>query len=205
MNYDYKITTLECRAITLNNTLLVPTDAVRENFVHSYCRTCHSFQGTSLDERLTIFDWKFAHVYRKWLYTSVTRATELKNLLFYDYDENAERDEAMLQYFTRKVDRQKHQDKKAKREVQEHCYVTLAWLTDCLGKSCSGCGDALICEPDTSNLTAQRTDNTVGHELDNVVPMCCWCNCALSNRESRCSISIQMTRLQSFEYVFLCV
>ncbi len=28
---------------------------------------------------------------------------ELKSVLFYDYGENAERDEAMLQYFTRKV------------------------------------------------------------------------------------------------------
>ena len=81
VNYEYKITALECDAITLNTTLLVPIDAVRKNFIHAYCRTCHSFQGTSLSDRLTIFDWKFAHVNRKWLYTSVTRATELKNAL----------------------------------------------------------------------------------------------------------------------------
>ena len=56
MNYEYKITALECDAITLNNTLLVPIDTVRKNFIHNYCRTCHSFQGTSLDERITIFD-----------------------------------------------------------------------------------------------------------------------------------------------------
>jgi tetrahydromethanopterin S-methyltransferase subunit D len=106
----------------------------------------------------------------------------LKNVLFYDYDENAKDEEAMLQYFTRKVDRYKQQDKKAKREVQNHCYVTVAWLTGCLGKSCSGCGDALIYERGKSNLTAQRIDNTIAHELDNVIPMCVFCNCALSNR-----------------------
>jgi hypothetical protein len=182
VNYEYKITALESDAITLNNTLLVPIDTVRKNFIHAYCRTCHSFQGTSLDERLTIFDWKFSHVNRKWLYTAVTRATELKNVLFYDYDENAEREEAMLQYFTRKVDRYKQQDKKAKREVNDGCFVTVAWLLGCLGKCCSGCGDALVYEKGKSNLTANRIDNSVGHEIDNVVPMCCWCNCALSNR-----------------------
>ena len=83
VTYEYKITPLECDAITPNNTLLVPIDAVRKKFIHAYCRTCHSFQGTSLSDRLTIFDWKFAHVNRKWLYTSVTRATELTSVLFY--------------------------------------------------------------------------------------------------------------------------
>ena len=181
VNYEYKITALECEAITLNNTTLVPVDTVRKNFIHNYCRTCHSFQGTSLDERITIFDWKFAHVNRKWLYTAVTRATELKNVMFYDYDENAEKEEAMLQYFSKKVERYKQQDKRAKRQVSESCFVTVAWLLGCLGKSCSGCGDALVYEKGKSNLTANRIDN-VGHEIDNVVPMCCWCNCALSNR-----------------------
>ena len=147
-----------------------------------FCTNVEAKDSTSLDERLTIFDWKFAHVNRKWLYTAVTRATELKNVLFYDYDENAEKDGAMLQYLSKKVDRYKQQDKRAKREVHEQNYVTTAWLLSCLGKSCSGCGDALVYEKGKSNLTAQRIDNTVGHELDNVVPMCCWCNCALSNR-----------------------
>ena len=96
VNYEHKITELECDADTLNNTLLVLLDAVRKNFIHAYCRTCHSFQGSSLDERLTIFDWKFAHVNRNWLYTSGTRATKLRNVLFYDNDENAEKEEAML-------------------------------------------------------------------------------------------------------------
>ncbi len=43
-NYENKITALECTALALSKTLLVPLDAVRKNFIHSYCRTCHSFQ-----------------------------------------------------------------------------------------------------------------------------------------------------------------
>ena len=56
VNYEYKIPALGSEAITLSNALLVPIDTVRKSFIHAYCRTCHSFQGTSLDERLTIFD-----------------------------------------------------------------------------------------------------------------------------------------------------
>ena len=67
-------------------------------------------------------------------------------MLFYDYDENAEREEAVLQYFARKVDRYKQQDKKAKREVSDGCFVRVAWLLGSLGKCCSGRGDALVYE-----------------------------------------------------------
>ncbi len=76
-----------------------------------------------------------------------------------------------------RVDRHKKQDKKAKREVQDQGYVAVAWLTGCLGKFCSECEDAPIyergtSERGTSNLTVQRIDNTVEHELDNLVPTC---------------------------------
>ena len=37
-------------------------------------------------------------------------------------------------------------------------------------------------EKGKSTLTANRIDNSVGHEIDNADPMCCWCTCALTNR-----------------------
>ena len=134
----------------------------------------------------------------------MTRATELRNLLFYDYDENAEREVAMLQYFTRKVDRYKQQDKKARREVDDQNYVTVAWLLGCLGTSCSGCGDALVYEKGKSNLTAQRIDNAVGHELDNVVPMCTFCNCAFfTNLFKGMPLIRRYTTVMSITFTFL--
>lgn len=182
VNYEYKITEVAPTALTLNTNLHVPIDVVRKNFIPHYCRTCHSFQGSSIDDKLTIFDWKFSHASRKWLYTSVTRATHLRNVLFYDYDEDAEKQEQMLQYFGRKVDRYRQQDRKAKREVKEEGYITREWLIGCLGKSCSECGDCLVYEQGRSNLTAQRVDNNLPHLIDNVVPCCVFCNCALSNK-----------------------
>ncbi|MFM7983142.1 MAG: ATP-binding domain-containing protein, partial [Candidatus Fonsibacter sp.] len=73
--------------------------------MHNNCKTCHSCQGSTIDKAITIFDHhKFAYASRKWLYTAVTRATNLKHVYFYDYDESAEKEKGMIQYFTRKVE-----------------------------------------------------------------------------------------------------
>ena len=87
--------------ITLSNAMTLPIHLIKKNFVHNYCRTCHSFQGSSIDEAITIFDHKFAYVNRKWLYTAITRATKLKQVYFYDYDESKENETEMIQNFTR--------------------------------------------------------------------------------------------------------
>ena len=68
--------------ITLSNAMSLPVVLIKQNFVHNYCRTCHSFQGSTIDEAITIYDHKFAYVSRKWLYTAVTRATNLKHVYF---------------------------------------------------------------------------------------------------------------------------
>jgi hypothetical protein len=86
-----------------------------------------------------------------------------------------------------KVQRYKSQDTKAGRAIVEQGYVDKEWLKGCYGKSCQSCGDCLVYTIEdkmvTSNLTAQRVDNTIGHEIDNIVPFCHWCNCAVSDRD----------------------
>ena len=63
--------------ITLSNAMTLPVSLIKKNFAHNYCRTCHSFQGSTIEEAITIFDHKLAYVTRKWLYTAVTKATDL--------------------------------------------------------------------------------------------------------------------------------
>ena len=72
------ITAVEGEMIMLSNAMTLPISLIKKNFVHNYCRTCHSFQGSTIEESITIFDHKFAYATRKWLYTAVTRATDLK-------------------------------------------------------------------------------------------------------------------------------
>jgi hypothetical protein len=104
VNYEYTITKVEGEMIGLSNGAELPESLVKKNFIHNYCRTCHSFQGSSIDNPITVFDWRFVHVSRKWLYTAITRATDLKQVQFFDYDESKESEEQMYQYFQRKVE-----------------------------------------------------------------------------------------------------
>ncbi|MFM7980952.1 MAG: hypothetical protein ACKPKO_16705 [Candidatus Fonsibacter sp.] len=78
MNYEYASTAVEGSTITLSNAMTLPVNLINKNFVHNYCKTCHSFQGTTIKKAITIFDHKIVYVSRKWLYTAVAKATDLK-------------------------------------------------------------------------------------------------------------------------------
>ncbi|MFM7851944.1 MAG: hypothetical protein ACKO96_08505, partial [Flammeovirgaceae bacterium] len=77
MNYEYDITAAEGDMITLSNGTTLPICLIRKSFMHNYCRACHSFQGSTLEELITIFDHKLAYATRKWLYTAISKATGL--------------------------------------------------------------------------------------------------------------------------------
>ncbi len=80
------------------NTVELNTDVIRKHDIHSYSRTCHSFQVSSINDKITIFGWRFFFVSRKWLRTAVTRATELNNVVFLN-GQTQERDEATLNMY----------------------------------------------------------------------------------------------------------
>ena len=61
---------------------------IKDSFIFNYCRTAHSIQGSSIDDSITIFDYKYEHVSREWLYVAITRATDLNNAYSYEYTEN---------------------------------------------------------------------------------------------------------------------
>ena len=147
-------------------------------------------QGLSVGVPITIYDWKSKWVTRKWIYTAVTRARELNNVTFKEYREQVNpKDEADLNRYLRdKVTRYIQQDRIAGRHINKETYITAEWLRNCIGRPChNSCGDCLTYERNdqgriVSNITAQRLDNDLGHELENVVPMCMECNRQLSNR-----------------------
>ena len=68
--------------ITLSNATMLPIHLINKNFAHNYCKTCHSVQGSNIDDAITNFDHKFAYVTRKWLYTAITKATDLKQVYY---------------------------------------------------------------------------------------------------------------------------
>ncbi len=141
--------------------------------------TCHSFQGSSIEGAINIFDWRFFFVNRKWLYTAVTRATELRDVVFFD-GLAEEFDEATLdRYLTRKVENYRKQDLEQGRPLTSN-FITEAWLKGQFGKVCQDCGDCLRFDIKhgrvESNLTAYRLDIDECHHLNNIVPLCVTCN-----------------------------
>ena len=184
VNFEYVVQTVKAESIVLKELhgkapFELKLDQLKKHFIHSYCRTCHSFQGSSIDTNITIFDWRFFFVNRKWIYTAVTRATELKNVLFFA-GSTGDHDEAVLdKYLSKKVDNYKKQDLQHKRVITDN-YVTGKWLKGHFGKVCHDCGDCFRFDIKDgrveSNLTADRVDNDECHHINNIVPLCVTCN-----------------------------
>ena len=165
----------------------IPIATIRTNFIYPYCRTAHSLQGKSIEKPITIFDHKFHRVTKDWLYVAISRCTDLNNVTFYDYDEAEERDLLLEDYFKNKIENYKKQDRSAKRKINKDNYINVKWFLDNLGKQCIYCNEVLgySVEDDkvACNLTADRKNNNQPHDLDNIQPVCCHCNCSKSNRE----------------------
>ena len=37
----------------------VSLDIIQKHFIYGYGRTCHSYQGSTIKDEITIFDWNF--------------------------------------------------------------------------------------------------------------------------------------------------
>ena len=76
MNIRYRITNISGDKLTLQNIsietdrLILKEEQVDEIFIYSHCATCHSSQGASIKETLTIHEWDLNYVSREWLYTA---------------------------------------------------------------------------------------------------------------------------------------
>ena len=189
VNFEYTIDTIEGSNFVIvdestDQVFNVPKDLIQKNFIHSYCRTCHSYQGSSIDEAITIYDTDFYFVTRKWVYTALTRSTDLSKVFFYTgpslVTKEINEDDVLERYLELKVHNYKSQDLKAGREIPPSGYVTKQWLFDQYGKACPGCGDCFRFELHKGkvdgNLTADRIDCSEAHNLNNIAPLCVTCN-----------------------------
>ena len=152
----------------------------------SYCNTCHSEQGCSIDEPITIFDANTPYVDRYWVYTAISRARELDKVTIYIHSgrEIAKLEESKKkQYINMKIENYRDQDKLASREIDSKKYVDYNWFVN---ESFSndicyhcGCGFELGLDEHNnvfSNITFDRIDNSLAHNKDNLVLSCLECN-----------------------------
>ena len=189
-NIRYKILCINGSIITIENIKdkkkhTLDEETLYKHFRYGYCATAHSCQGASIKNNITIHEWQRSRlVSREWLWTSITRCVDFKNVSFYENTE-AEQDrqeQKLMNYFKNKIEGYKQQDKKAGRELNLDSYVDVEWCMDRLTSTCGKCGCDFYFETKkgviTSNFTAQRIDNDHNHSKDNIVAYCNYCNCS---------------------------
>ena len=192
VNFEYEImevteNSLKIKNITSPDTYDVPIKLIRSHFQFNYCTTCHSVQGSTIGETITIFDYKFFFVSRKWIWTAIGRARNLDDVYFYDYSEDEEFNLNLIKaYCKNKIKGYKEQDRVAKRGINKDNYVNVDWLLDCVNKNCVHCGSQLYVDFKdgnvVSNITADRINNNDDHNINNITPCCRWCNSCKSNK-----------------------
>ena len=153
-----------------------------------YCSTCHSSQGDTIDEPITIFDCNSPYVDPNYIYTALTRVTSLKNITIFKHNDNEIKNLnycKLLQYFKIKINGYKHQDKIANRSYDENEYITYDELFEQYKnqKQCVYCHVPFELELTKdnkihSNITVDRKDATIAHLKRNCVLSCISCNCA---------------------------
>ena len=167
----------------------LPLDMLRKHFIFNYCFTCHSVQGSSIEGGITIFDYNHCLVDKNWLWTAITRATDLNNVTFfkYDSDDNEFNKRCIYNYLCRKVEGYKEQDRKAKRKIDHKNYITPECLLERLNGNCENCSVEFYVKTIggniRTNLTAQRKFNDQTHTVSNCIAYCKRCNCNASDKE----------------------
>jgi hypothetical protein len=180
VNYTYEILECSSNSFTLTDgdeEYIVDKKTVQKYMRLSYSRTCNSYQGLSEDEPITIFDINHFMVTVNWIYTAITRTTDLNNISIYlgktVYEEN---EDSLKKQIENMIDGHKHSDVKNNRIMDEK-YIDVKWTMNELKntRKCSECNKYL----DVSNLecfSIDRIDNNLGHYQFNCRIICRHCN-----------------------------
>ena len=190
VNFEFKIVKVFQISIIFQDCVSMdkhelPIKLIRTNFNYAHCSTCHSAQGSTLNQKITIFDHHHFFMSREWLYTAISRATNFNNIYFFKYAKDINNElnyNSTLAYFNRKVSGYRAQDRAAKRELSKDNYINKEWFMTKALSNCGSCGCHFYVKFKEgnaySNITAQRLDNKSDHNLNNVAPWCNKCNCA---------------------------
>ena len=93
-----------------------------------------------------IYDWHLWYVEKEWIFTALTRTTNLNRVKFFRYPENDEdKNKALVEkYFERKILSYIQQDKKAGRDVNDEEYVGVDFLMKLMNTNCENCNEPLL-------------------------------------------------------------
>ena len=125
---------IEGRQLTIQNisddknVIVLSEEFVDETFIYSHCATCHSSQGSSIKETLTIHEWDLPFVSRKWRYTALTRCVDSRNEQKITKNLIRKLNSICIKiHVGNKIEGYKRQDMKADREINEDEHIDVEW------------------------------------------------------------------------------
>ena len=198
INYDYKIKELK------DDTFIIVDDVddveieldykMMSHFKLPYANTCHSVQGLTFDDKITIFDCNTPYIDRNYVYVALTRCTDLNNVQIFEHTEGENKfliKSKIQQYFGFKVDEYMKQDLKAGRKIDEEPYADVEFISNLYHQSeeckhCPACNQrfvlGVIDGKVECNITLDRINNNKSHYASNCRLLCLDCNIARGNR-----------------------
>jgi ATP-dependent exoDNAse (exonuclease V) alpha subunit len=178
VNYTYKIIEIKDESMILNDDdedIEVSKELIEKHFKLPYARTCSSVQGMTIDENITIFDFYNNFVDKYWLYTAITRTTELKNVSIF-----VGKQKDLTEYINGKIVNMikfhKESDAKACREWNGN-YIDLDFVLEEFKNTsnCRYCGEPIDIYGDEC-FSIDRIDNDLPHIKTNCQIICVTCN-----------------------------
>jgi hypothetical protein len=179
VNYTYTIMEIKETSMILNDDeedIEVDKDLIEKYFKLPYARTCCSVQGMTIDDKITIFDFGNYHVDKHWVYTAITRTTELSNVSIY-LGKQKDPKEMLMEKITKMIQHHKQADIKADRLDNWGEYITPSYAYDTLMKTsnCKYCLEPLDVMGDNC-FSIDRIDNNLAHIKSNCQIICLNCN-----------------------------
>ena len=200
-NYNYIIDDIKDNKILLKEPVKKIKFYININQINyfklPYSKTGHSLQGSTINDKITIFDTNTPYVNRKWIWTAITRASDLNNINIFIHSDNEIKNltiRRLNQYFKLKIDGYISQDKKTNKYNPDN-YINLEWFKEVIENIdndtpfyCSKCHNKYELYLDYnnnvhSNISAERIDCSKGHNLDNIKLWCVDCNKKRSNNK----------------------
>ena len=197
VNYNYVIMQIEdvkqtVRLQDVNDPLfeVIINYEQLKNFQLSYCNTAHAVQGLSIKNKMTVFDVNSPYVDRQFIWTAITRCTDLKNLQIFEHSEKTTMQQSntlLMRYLNNKITNYKQQDVKAKRDFDDENFVDIVQIKELFknNKCCPMCYQRYELGVESYNVhctfTVDRLNNDFAHTKDNVRLACIDCNRKRSN------------------------
>lgn len=184
INFTYRILEIKEKTYLLTDEFCeieLAKDFVEKNFRLPYARTCHSYQGLSENEPITIFNIP-TNVFdnniivdKYWIYTAITRTTSLNNVyIFNGKIQNAKDNKINID---NAIQSHLNYDKARFGLNKIDNYITCEWICEEIKKNkmCKYCKNYFDIT-DYESFSVDRVDNNLPHTQLNCEIICRRCN-----------------------------